>query len=325
MEYISIGNVKIEKTACLAPMASVADRAYRTICKEYGAAYVVSEMISVKGLCYGDKKTASLCTVTENEQPMALQLFGEEASYFAQAVELLKKFHPDIIDINMGCPVPKIAGNGSGSALMKNISNASRIVEEAVKHSDCPVTVKFRKGWDKDSVNAVEFARAMENAGASAVTIHGRTRDQMYSGKADWDIIKAVKQAVKIPVIGNGDVFTPQDCRNMYDYTGCDLVMLGRGTYGRPWIFKQIKEYLTSGEVIPEPSFDEKINALLYQVKMMVDFKGERIGIQEARKIASWYFKGMHDSAALRGLCGRISTYKDLVELIDNYRKQEGI
>lgn len=325
MEHISIGNVEIEKTACLAPMASVADRAYRTVCREFGASYVISEMISTKGLCYGDRKTAELCRVTDAERPMALQIFGEDPAYFGKATELLKRYQPDIIDINMGCPVPKIAGNGSGSALMKSIGTAVKIAEETVKHSECPVTVKFRKGWDSEHVNAAEFAKAMEKAGISAVTVHGRTRDQMYSGKADWDIIKTVKQSVSIPVIGNGDIFSAEDCKAMYDYTGCDLVMAGRGTYGKPWLFSQIKEYLEIGSVPPEPCFDEKMEILLSQVKMMVDFKGERIGMQEARKIAAWYFKGMPDSASLRNSCGSLKVIDDLKRLIENYRKREGI
>ena len=251
MTYIYIGSVKIEKTAALAPMASVADRAYREICKENGAAYMVSEMISAKGLCYSDRKTEELCTVMDHERPYALQLFGDEPEFIAKAAKKLMEYKPDIIDINMGCPVPKIAGNGAGSALMKNPALAAEIVSAAVNAVEIPVTVKIRKGWDEQNVNAVEFARLMEQAGAAAITVHGRTKNQMYQGKADWEIIRRVKEAVKIPVIGNGDVNSPQTAEKMYRETGCDLVMIGRGSYGRPWLFRQIRDYFETGEFPP--------------------------------------------------------------------------
>ena len=222
MQYIKIGNVKIEKTSALAPMASVADRAYRTICRKFGASYVISEMVSAKGLCYSDRKTKELCTVTDFERPMAIQIFGSEPEFISRAVEIVSEFKPDIIDINMGCPVPKVVNIGCGSALMKDIKTAYSVAESAVKASEIPVTVKFRSGWNDKSINAVEFAKAMESAGVSAIAVHGRTREQFYSGKADWNIIADVKKNVTIPVIANGDVTDLKSCLDMYEKTVCD-------------------------------------------------------------------------------------------------------
>ena len=311
MEKIAVGNVLIEKTAALAPMASVADRAYRLMCKNFGAAYLVSEMISSKGLCYGDKKTAVLCQIDDVQRPYALQLFGEDPYFMGKAAYKLCEFRPDIIDINMGCPVPKIVSNGSGSALMKDPARAAEIVRETVKNASCPVTVKFRAGWDSSSVNAVGFAKLMEDSGAAAVAVHGRTRDQFYSGKADWDIIRQVKQALTIPVFGNGDVTDGESCKAMYDYTGCDLVMLARGSYGRPWVFRDIRHFLETGEAAPPVSLEEKMQVMLAHCQLLCRYKGEIQGMKEARKNVAWYVKGLAGSAKLRARSGTLCTYAE--------------
>ncbi|MBR1422301.1 MAG: tRNA dihydrouridine synthase DusB [Ruminococcus sp.] len=317
MESIVIGGVKIEKSAALAPMASVADKSYRLMCKEFGAAYMVSEMISSKGLCYGDKKTAVLCEIEQEELPYALQLFGEEPEFMGKAAYLLNRFSPDIIDINMGCPVPKIVSNGSGSALMKDPVRAGKIIEAAVKNADCPVTVKIRSGWDKDSINAVETAKIAEQAGAAAVTVHARTRTQFYSGKADWDIIKQVKQAVSIPVIGNGDVTDGKSAEAMYEETGCDLVMIGRGSYGRPWVFKNVREYLQNGTAPDEPTVGERMEIMLKHAELLCRYKGEERGIKEMRHNFAWYIKGLNGASKLRGASGEIFTFDDLKKAAD--------
>lgn len=323
MNSFFIGNVEIEKTAALAPMASVADKSYRLMCKEYGASYLVSEMISSKGLCFGDKKTARLCEIEKEERPYALQLFGEDPYYMGKAAYKLNEYFPDIIDINMGCPVPKIVGNGSGSALMKLPDTAAEICREVVKNANCPVTVKFRAGWDENSINAVEFAKLIEQAGASAVTCHGRTRTQFYSGKADWDIIKQVKEAVKIPVIGNGDVVDGESAKAMYEQTGCDLVMIGRGSYGRPWVFRDVKHYLETGEKLTEVTIEEKMAVMKKHCELICKYKGERQGMKEARKNCAWYVKGLKGSARLRAQCGGLNTISDLYEMIDHILANE--
>jgi len=323
MNKMKIGGVEIEQTACLAPMASVADKAYRTLCKRFHASYVVSEMISSKGLVYCDKKTAKLCEVTDFEQPMALQIFGEEPEFMRHSVEIIEKYTPSIVDINMGCPVPKIAGNGSGSALMKTPKLASEIVRAVVRATKIPVTVKIRSGWDFDNINAVEFAKMLEDSGAAAIAVHARTKTQMYSGKADWDIISQVKKAVKVPIIGNGDVSSIDECVKMYSQTGCDLVMIGRASYGRPWVFQQIYEYFRTGKIIPEPSLDERLDIMLDHISMIVQNKGERMGMLEARKHIAWYLKGLPRAASFRNESGSLSTFDELLTLTEKARNSE--
>ena len=320
MEYIKIGNVKIEKTAALAPMASVADRAYRLICREYGASYVTSEMVSAKGLCYSDRKTNELCTVTEKECPMAIQLFGNEPEFMERAVEIVSRYNPDIIDINMGCPVPKVVGIGCGSALMRDVKQAAAVAESVVRASSVPVTVKFRKGWDDSSVNAVEFAKAMEASGAAAITVHGRTREQFYTGEADWKIISEVKKNVKIPVIANGDVTDLKSCLDMYEQTGCDLVMIGRGSYGNPFIFKEISSYY-KGEEYTAPTIEEKMSVMLRHIRLILDIseKSEELAIHEARKHAAWYMNGYYASAKFRARCYNLTSYSEAEQLAEEF------
>lgn len=324
MDYAEIGGVRIEKTAALAPMASVADRAYRVMAKEYGASYVVGEMASCKGLCYNDRKTEELLSVTPGERPMAVQLFGAEPEFMAAAVKIAERFSPDIIDINSGCPMPKIVSGGAGSALMRTPALFGEIVRAAVNAASVPVTVKIRSGWDENSVNAVEMAKIAEENGAAAVTVHGRTKTQLYSGKADWDVIRAVKQAVKIPVIGNGDVTTPELCKEMYEYTGCDLVMVGRGSYGRPWLFQQIREYLETGRYSPDPSPEQRLEIMRRHISLIVADKGEKTGMKEARRPASWYLKGMQGAARFRSLCSELTTLDQLDRLIQQIKTKQG-
>ena len=312
---MKIGNVEIGGRTALAPMAGVADTAFRTVCRQFGASYVVGEMTSAKGLCMRDRKSVRLLSLTEGERPAAVQLFGDDPDIMAEAARLAMQYSPDVIDINMGCPAPKITGNGAGSALMRNIPLAARIVERVVRAVDVPVTVKIRKGWDDASVNAVELACAAEAAGAAAVAVHGRTREQQYAPPADWEIIAQVKRTVRIPVIGNGDVFTPEAARSMCEATGCDLVMIGRGALGNPWIFRRIEALLHGGPVPAEPKLAERMEVMLRHIRLLCDTQGEFEGMLRARKHAAWYMKGLHGAASLRAEAVRMSCFADAQRL----------
>ncbi len=315
---IGSGNtaVEIEQTAVLAPMASIADTSYRRICKEYGAAYVVGELASAKGISYGDKGSAVLLTVRDYERPMAVQLFGSEVEFMVKAAQIAMQYHPDIIDLNMGCPVPKVVSNGGGSALMKTPQLAYEITRAVVESVPVPVTVKFRSGWDDSSINAVQFAELMEKAGAQMLTVHGRTRMQMYRPPVNLDIIKEVKHAVSIPVCGNGGIDSIDSYLHMMEYTGCDLAMIGQASYGNPWIFRDIRHYLETGERLAPPSLDEKLEVLSRHVHWVCEDVGEYAGMKICRRQASFYLKGLHGAPAFRKACGELSKLEDLDKLI---------
>ncbi len=307
-----IGNVKIEGFAALAPMAGVADLSFRVICKEFGAAYTVGEMVSAKGVSMNDKKSQVLMKIDEKEHPSAIQIFGNEPQIMAEAAKYALSYSPDIIDINMGCPAPKIIKNKSGSFLMKDPVLAGKITRAVVDAVNIPVSVKFRTGWDEKSINCVEFAKIIEANGASFITIHGRTKEQMYAPPVDINSIKAVKDAVSVPVIGNGDIFTPEDAKNMYEQTGVDLVMIGRGSLGRPWLFSQINDYMTTGSYSPEPSPYERMEIMLQHADAICQLRGVQNGMCEIRKHALWYTKGLRGSAKLRSEFSVVKTYEEL-------------
>lgn len=312
---MKIRDIEFKDIAFLAPMAGVTDMAFRELCTLFGAAYTVTEMVSSKGLVMGDKKSAMLLTLGKEEKTAGAQIFGDDPDIMAKAAVKCLAFSPSIIDINMGCPAPKVAMNGGGASLMKDPQLAGRIVRAVRDAVDIPVTVKIRKGWDDSCVNAVELAKILEANGADAIAIHGRTRQQMYSGTVDLDIIRAVKKAVRIPVIGNGDITDIVSAANMLEYTGCDAVMIGRGAFGNPWLFRQINAYLDSGIVIPSPSLEEKMTVMLRHIAKMVEYKGEYTAMREARRHAAYYTKGLRGGAKFRAQMSSLETYDDLKEI----------
>ena len=311
---MKIKDLEFNHIAFLAPMAGIADLAFRELCVQYGAAYTVSEMVSSKGLTMGDKKSAQLLTLG-NDRPAGVQIFGDDPEIMAKAAVKCLDFNPDIIDINMGCPAPKIAMNGGGASLMKKPELAYEITKAVVQAVDIPVTVKIRKGWDEESVNAVEMAELAEKAGASAVAVHGRTRQQMYSGSVDFDIIAQVKKAVGIPVIANGDIKDEQSATIMLEKTNADAIMIGRGALGNPWVFSKINAYLDECRVLPEPSVTQKMAVMLKHIQKIIEYKGEYTAIREARHHAAYYTKGMRGGAKLRAEIGKLERFEQLQEL----------
>lgn len=312
---MKIGNLEIKEKAALAPLAGVADRAFRELCRGYGAAYTVCEMASAKGISLGNKKSSELLSITETERPAGSQIFGNSPETMAIATEKALEYSPDFIDINMGCPAPKVAASGGGALLMKNPQLAEDIVKAVVNASTVPVTVKMRSGWDDNSINCVELAKRCEQAGAAAITVHGRTKVQMYAPPVNINIIKAVKEAVCIPVIANGDVTDGKSAAKMLEDTGCDMVMVGRGALGRPWVFHEINAYLDNEVILPEPPVTQKMYVMLKHIEKICEYKGEYVGIREARKHAAWYTKGIHGAANYRARIGLINSIEELRQI----------
>ncbi|WP_105203171.1 tRNA dihydrouridine synthase DusB [Neobittarella massiliensis] len=312
---MQIADKMIPGHTVLAPMAGVGDSAFRALCRSYGCSLVVSEMISAKALTLGDKKSRDLLFRRDIERPFSIQLFGDDPAIMAAAAEMVMDYGPDFIDINMGCPAPKITQNGCGSRLMLRPERAFAVVAAVVAAVDVPVTVKMRKGWDESSVNAVEMALGCQQAGAAAITVHGKTREQMYAPQVDLDIIRAVKEAVAVPVIGNGDIAAPEDARRMLDETGCDAVMVGRAALGHPWLFGQIESYLQSGRYEPAPAMPQRMEVLQRHARMCIEEKGERRAMLLMRTHAAWYIKGVRGAAKLRAMTGSLSTFEDLEAL----------
>lgn len=319
-----IGNVCIDTPLIAAPMAGVSDMSFRTLCREQGAGMVCMEMVSAKAIHFKNKNTEALLRTSENEHPVSLQIFGSEPELMAEVAASIEERPFDVLDVNMGCPVPKVVNNHEGSALMNDEKLAGEIIEALVKSVKKPVTVKFRKGFDDAHVNAVEFAKRMEAAGASAVCVHGRTRAQYYSGKADWDIIAEVKKAVKIPVIGNGDITGPESALAMIEHTGCDAVMIGRAAQGNPWIFASVKKALETGEAVKEerPSLPEIKSMIRRHASLMKEEKGEYIGIREMRKHMAWYLAGFPNAAALRKRACSLESFEEIDELLDEVQEE---
>ncbi|MBR5261408.1 MAG: tRNA dihydrouridine synthase DusB [Oscillospiraceae bacterium] len=320
---MNIGNVEINGKLFLAPMAGVTDIAFRKICRDKGAAFVVTEMISAKALSFNDKKTFDLMRLLPDEHPAAVQIFGHEPEIMAEAAQRVhEETGCEIVDINMGCPVGKIATNGDGSGLMKTPELARDIIEKCVKAAPCPVTVKFRKGWDKGSVNAVEFGQMCEEAGASAICVHDRTRSQMYEGKADWDIIRDVKKAVKIPVIANGDIWEAADCEHILRYTGCDGAMIGRGVFGNPWIFEQGNAAIEGKEIPPLPPLAERVDTAVRQITLSAELKGECLACLEARRHMAWYLRGVAHSGYFKSEIVKVETLADVLRIAEGIKRE---
>lgn len=313
---LKIGDIELENNLILAPMAGVTDMPFRLLCREQGCGLLYTEMVSAKAILYKNRNTKELMNVTPEERPVALQLFGSDAQIVSEIAHQIEDGPYDFIDINMGCPVPKIVNNGEGSALMKNPKLVEEILSAMVKKVKKPVTVKFRKGFDETCVNAVEIAKIAESCGVAAVAVHGRTREQYYSGKADWDIIRQVKEAVKIPVIGNGDIFVPQDAKRMLEETGCDGLMIARGARGNPWLFSRTNHYLDTGELLPEPSVNEIAEMILRHAQLQVEMKGEENGMKEMRKHIAWYTAGLPHSASIRRACNLLETMDELEQML---------
>lgn len=320
---MKIGNVEIKNKVVLAPMAGVSNSAYRRIAKEMDVGLIYAEMVSDKAICYGSKKTTDMLYFKEEERPIAQQIFGSDVESFVKAAKYIEKvMNPDIIDINMGCPVPKVAVKAqAGSALLKDVNKIEKIISAVVKEVNCPVTVKIRSGWDNDSINAVEVAKTIEKAGASAITIHARTRSQGYSGKADWNIIKQVKENVAIPVIGNGDIFSGLDAKRMLDETGCDFVMVGRGCLGNPWLLKECVTYLESGKLISKPNFIEKIDMALKHFSYLLEFMAEKQAVLEFRTHAAWYLKGIPGGKEIKLELFKLDSKEEIINLLVKFKE----
>lgn len=320
LHKLKIGNVELENNLILAPMAGVTNLPFRIVCKDYGAGMVCTEMASAKAMFHNDQKTKRLFNTEGEKRPISFQIFGSELESMAYAVKYMSDF-ADIIDINMGCPAPKVVKNGDGSKLLLDLKKAQEIIETAVKNSKVPVTVKFRKGWDKENIVAVNIAQIAEQAGASAVTIHGRTRSEFYTGKADWDIIKKVKQSVNIPVIGNGDIIDEESALQMFEQTGVDGIMIGRGSFGNPWIFRNVKHYLETGEKLPQPTNNEKLEVMEKHIELAVKEKGEDVAIKELRKHIAWYTKNLKNSSEFRNSINKVEKKEELISKLEEYFK----
>lgn len=316
---MKIGNLNLDNKVFLSPMAGVTDLPFRLICKEQDCGMLYTEMVNAKALCYDDQNTKKMLKIEEEEHPVAIQIFGSDPEYMGGAAKILNSYPNEILDINMGCPAPKVVKNGDGSALLKNPELAAKVLRSVVDNSEKPVTLKIRKGWDDTCINAVEIAKIAQDCGISAIAVHGRTREQYYSGKADWDIIKEVKQNVSIPVIGNGDVFEVEDAINMLNKTNCDAIMIGRGAQGNPWIFKRINHYMQTGEILPGPTLEEKIDTAMKHLKLAVQEHGEYVAVREMRKHIAWYLKGLRNSARVRDEINKIESYEEVVNKLKGY------